>query len=567
MKITRLICAVALTAVASMSAFAQEEKDYGSVSAGFETNTYYYFNDEGTGAVAPENPFGSNNYLKVDYNLKGFSAGIQLDAYLPAIMGQLPTQSNLFPNKFDYDGQMLYRLDWYAAFKDKGWDIKVGSLFEQYGSGLLFRTYEDRSLGVNNALQGIKAGYTFGDFLTISGLYGRVRSYPEIFGKVKFDVAGDNRGNTWADYNNQLTLGYTNNLVAGVDLVFSLSNALGTDLFDLSLEGSYIDKYESATEDELAYGAKVHTGGYSARLGFGIAGFTLKGEYMSRELDKSMYTATSLADKSEAIQVELGYSGDGFGGLLTFRKLSNPGFKGIRGEMDQNAMYINLNYVPALTQQHTYALATMNPYAPQLDEIGGQLDLYYNFKRGTVVGGKKGMKVHANFSTFYGENPWNRMEMARLFQDLTVDVERWWGKSVKMILFYSWQTINPAALGHGMEDIESHTVVADVTYKVNRKHSLRFELQHLYTEQDQKNWLAALVEYNIAPRWSISIQDQWNYGGSGKHYFNGSVSFSYSKVRAALNFGRFKAGYLCSGGVCRMTPAYTGANLSLVVTL
>ncbi len=543
MKITKLICVVALAAVASMTAFAQDDR--GNVSAGFETNTYLYFNDEGTGAVAPENRIGSNNYLKVDYSYQGFSAGIQLDAFLPPIMGLLPTQ---------YDGQLLYRVDWYGAFKDKGWDIKIGSLFEQYGSGLLFRTYEDRNLGVNNALQGIRAGYTFGDYLTISALYGRVRSYPS-----RLDQFGS---------------GYTNNMVAGADLVFSLSNALGTDLFDLSLEASYIDKYEQVLDNNgnvdqglIDYGARVHTGGYSARVGFGIQGFTLKGEYVSRDLDKSFYTTTSNSDRSEAIQAEIGYAGNGFGGLLTFRKLSNPFFKGVRNESDANLMYVALNYVPSLTQQHTYALATMNPYAAQVDEIGGQLDLYYNFKRGTVLGGTKGMKIHGNFSTFYGENPWNRAETVRLFQDLTLDVERWWGKNVKMILFYSWQVINPAALGHGMEDFDSHTVVADVTYKINRKNSLRVELQHLYTEQDAKNWLAALVEYNFAPRWSFSIQDQWNYGMTGKHYFNGSVSYSYSKVRASLNFGRFKAGYLCSGGVCRMTPAYTGANLSLVVTL
>lgn len=154
-----------------------------------------------------------------------------------------------------------------------------------------------------------------------------------------------------------------------------------------------------------------------------------------------------------------------------------------------------------------------------------------------------------------------------LFRDLTVDIERWFGSNFKMILFYTWQTYNPEIVAKGTELWNSHTVVADLTYKFDRKNSLRLELQHLYTKEDHKNWAAALLEYSFAPRWSVSIQDMWNYGDTKTHYVNGSVSYSYSKVRAALNFGRFKEGYQCSGGVCRVIPAYTGVNLSLIVAL
>ncbi len=535
MKLTKLILVVGVLSLASISVFAQEDKDRGSLSAGFETNTYYYIDDEKNASQNPDNHLGSNNYLKLDYSYKAFTAGVQVDAFLPPALGLLP---------MNYNNNNSYRVDWYAGFQDKGWDIKFGSLFEQYGSGLLFRTYEDRALGVNNALRGIKVGYTFGDYLNVSAMYGLVR-----------DV-----------------MTYTNNSVAGADLSFSLSRVLKSDAFDLAIEGSYLDKYEDASDSEIEYGAKLHTTGYSARLNFGMAGVTFKGEYMRRDLDRAMgMEVYALADKSEAIQLELGYSGNGFGGLATFRKLTNPFLRGIRSDKE---VYTSLNYVPALTQQHTYALATLNPYTPQADEIGGQVDLFYNFKKNSVIGGRRGMKVHANFSTFYGNNPLFPVEgeVGRLFQDLTLDVERWFGKNFKMILYYTWQYVDAAIYNYNGESIESHTVVADLTYKFNRKQSLRMELQHLYSDDivhghSFKSWAAALLEFNVAPRWSFSVQDMWNYGETGMHYINGSVSYSYSRVRAALNFGRFRAGYLCSGGVCRMTPAYTGANLSLVVTL
>ena len=506
-----------------------DSDDRGNLSASFETNTTYYLNDEGTGAVAPEGRFGSNNYLKLDYSNGGFTAGVQLEGYLPAVTGY-------FNGSLSYENFMSY--DLYVGFASNGWDIRVGSLYEQFGSGLLFRTYEDRELGINNALQGIRVGYTFGDFLSVRGIYGRVRNVRE----------------------------YSDVMVSGADLSFSLSRLLNMRSMDIVLEGSVIDKYEARPSNADPTWSP-HSPGYSGRLMLGYGGFQLKGEYMDRRSDPAFYNNLN-AGRSKAVQVDFSYTGNGFGGLLTFRKLDNPFFQGLR---DENSMYTYINYVPALTQQHTYMLASLNPYSACSDEIGGQADLYYNFRRGTAVGGKKGMKVHANFSTYYSSDA--RTGSASdvdplLFRDLTVDVERWFGSDFKLILLYSWQTSNELAQMKGMDILESHALVADMTYKFNRKNSLRMELQHLFgDEKDHGNWAAALLEYNLAPRWSVAVQDMWNYGDTGLHYPSGSISYSYGKIRCAVNAGRFKEGYLCSGGVCRMTPAYTGVNLSLIATL
>ena len=526
MKYSTILACLMLVTTA---AFAQE-RDNGSFSAGLETNTTYYLDDSKTGASAPEGHMGSNNYLKMDYSWKGFYAGVQLEGYLPALSGYFP---------MNIRGENFLRYDAYAGYSGEGWDVRLGSLYEQFGSGLLFRTYEDRTLGINNALQGVRAGYTFGDFLTVKAIYGRVRDIKD----------------------------YTAAMVSGADLSFSVSRAASWDGLEWTVEGSVLDKYEHVETEGT--GAVPHNTGYSARMALGYGGFRLSGEYMSRKADPGIYNSLD-STRSQAIQIDLGYTGYGFGGLLTFRKLSNPYLQGSRSNGPSD-IWTYINYVPALTQQHTYALATLNPYTAQNDEIGGQADLYYNFRRGTVMGGKKGMKLHANFSTYYG-GIIDMMTGIRggdelLFRDLTVDIERWFGSNFKMILFYTWQTYNPEIVAKGTELWNSHTVVADLTYKFDRKNSLRLELQHLYTKEDHKNWAAALLEYSFAPRWSVSIQDMWNYGDTKTHYVNGSVSYSYSKVRAALNFGRFKEGYQCSGGVCRVIPAYTGVNLSLIVAL
>ena len=66
---------------------------------------------------------------------------------------------------------------------------------------------------------------------------------------------------------------------------------------------------------------------------------------------------------------------------------------------------------------------------------------------------------------------------------------------------------------------------------------------------------------NPAPRWSVSVSDMYNHGTTKVHYYTASVSYTRKNTRVQLSYGRNRAGYVCSGGVCRYTPAYTGANL------
>jgi hypothetical protein len=82
MKNYRSFVAVAAALVLSATVFAedkeQKERFAGHVTGSFETNTNVYLEDAKTLASVPDGHFGSNNYLKVDYYNKRFSAGAQV---------------------------------------------------------------------------------------------------------------------------------------------------------------------------------------------------------------------------------------------------------------------------------------------------------------------------------------------------------------------------------------------------------------------------------------------------------------------------------------------------------
>ncbi len=510
------------------SASAQKVLGNGQVSGSFESSSIYYTPDSKIYAddPRPEDRFGSNNYIKVDYANGRFSAGIQMNAFLPALIGYEDLA----------DGYKFYLASKYIQWRDKNFEILVGDIFDQYGSGLIFRSFEDRQLGLNNSLEGVRAAYNFGRYVTIKGMYGRPRFYTDY-------------SKTW---------------VRGADLSISIADIIKAPVINFTVEGSYVNRYQSVGGDNALtaemYGIVPNLNMASGRLNFGWNGLSVRGEYVHKSKD---YTSGEFATyKGWAALGEVGYNYKTFSAMATFRALSR-----MKTPMDmfaKNSIGNNINYLPALTRQYTYMLANLNPYEVRwIGEMGGQIDLCYSYRSKTDR--YRYWNFHANFSTFYSldKQPWTDNKRELFWRDINVDVERQWNKKWKSLILYSFQDNG----GH-----QSHIFVGDVTHKFNRKMSLRFELQYLLSGDDKSewdgihsegDWVAALVEFSLAPRWSFYVQDMYNIGMRKTHYYNGGFSYTYNRTRVQLSYGRNRAGYICSGGVCRWSPAYSGINLML----
>ena len=256
-----------------------------------------------------------------------------------------------------------------------------------------------------------------------------------------------------------------------------------------------------------------------------------------------------------AILAELGYTYKGLSLNAQFRKMdmmNASAYRNVDYPNDEKP-YNVMNYIPALTYQHTYSLFTMKPYGGYGEhEIGGQFDVFYNAKRGTALGGKRGLKMHAGFAMYkYFEFE------DKQYVEINADFEKQWCKWFKTNIAYSYQNLDTH---------KRNAFALDMLFKFNRKYSLRAEYQYMLAPHvDGKDWMAGTLEFNMAPSWSIFVSDIWNHGDTKNHYYSGGVAFTHSIVRAALSYGRNKAGYICSGGVCRYVPEYTGANLTVTV--
>ena len=110
--------------------------------------------------------------------------------------------------------------------------------------------------------------------------------------------------------------------------------------------------------------------------------------------------------------------------------------------------------------------------------------------------------------------------------------------------------------------IRTNILVADAKYRFNRKYTLRGEAQYLFTKQDQKDWAYGLLEFSWTPYIMVSVSDMWNCGDTGTHYYMFGVTGNYRNNRLMLSYGRTRAGFDCSGGLCRPVPAMHGFKIN-----
>ncbi|MDC8000786.1 DUF6029 family protein [Aequorivita todarodis] len=535
-------------------------QDNGYFFGGLESNSQWLMPDEEIGFDTPDDRFRSNNYMQFNYTLGKFTAGVQYEAYLPTVLlGYSDTWEN-------QNGIGTY----YLNFKNETLDITGGYFYEQFGNGLILRTWEDRQLGINNAMKGLRVKFTPTANIDLTGVYGQIRN--------GFDVS--------------------EGVMQGLDANADLSGLLNIDAVDLKLGASYVGRYQSnGANDSIP----ANINAYGGRLDFVANNFYGGIEAITKDPDvivtEEVVSSPQLFDGT-ALQVNLGYAQKGLGINSTFRRLENFSFYADRYEEGNVYNEQIVNYVPALTKQHDYLLSNIYVYNAQprllfsdsekkrAGEVGGQVDVYYSFPRESLFG-KFGTKLAGNFSYWAGlEATFNTEEQTydpkfigdgpRYFRDLNIEVKNRWSSKWSSVATFQDVIIDKGVTEGGplgeQGDIRAQIAVIEGTRKFEGGKALRMELQHLWIDKsrknvDRKNWAAGVLEYNFSSAFTLYAADAWNYEGEGEiHYYSFGGSYTKGPARFALNYGRQRGGLICVGGVCRFVPTNTGLTANLVVT-
>ena len=113
-------------------------------------------------------PTGAS-WLNLNYVQGDFEVGLRLDAFL---------NSNIHLPQTPYteEGIGLF----FIKKKIDKLQLTGGNFYEQFGSGVALRAYEDRSLGIDNSLFGISARYDISDRWTAKSLSRRTKKLVQI---------------------------------------------------------------------------------------------------------------------------------------------------------------------------------------------------------------------------------------------------------------------------------------------------------------------------------------------------------------------------------------------------
>ena len=568
----------------STSLLAQNPSD-GVIGGNFQIDVQSYKPDSLIGAQNVPEKVRSNAFLNLNYTKGDFSAGIRYESYLKEILGFSPNWGGKEGN-----AGIGYR---YARYRNDDIDVTIGNFYEQFGNGMILRTYEERGLGLDNALDGVRAKLNMIQGMQITGIFGKQRSFFSVGPGIVRGIDGEI-------------------LVEDFLKNFSEHLSIMPDGWRLRFGGGVVSKYEQDLDPTLNLPENVLA--FNTRMTLQGAGFALDAEYAHKVNDPKTTNGNSY-NPGRALYVNGSYSAPGLGINVSLKSLDNMDFRSSRRSQLTDLV---LNYLPAVTKQYTYRLLTLYPYATQpYGEIGVQADILYTFPKGSFLGGQYGTSINVNYSRVHSiDSSRNLSDSASIegnlyntkflsfgkrvfFDDFNVEVQKKWSKDFKtnfgfMKQYYLKELIE---LLPGTGAIRSTVITSEFIYSMTKTQTIRFELQHMSVDHryidnegneldreldangktvhpkldnNNGNWIYALAEYTVAPKWFISLFNEYNYGNEDPNrrlnYLSGNIIYVKDAMRLTLGYGRVRGGILCVGGVCRPVPASNGFSLSVSST-
>ena len=558
---TRKILLSLIILFSSIICFSQDNS--GEFHGDFDLNMQSYQEDSKIGAEAADEIILNNAYLNINYTRGKFAAGIRYESYLNALADYDP--------EFKGNG-IPYR---YATYSIDGLEITAGNYYEQLGSGLIFRSYEEKGLGIDNAMDGVRLKYRPFQGMNLKTFIGKSRTH----------------------------FTYADGIFRGVDGEININ-----DLFNCKtktkaiLGGSFISRYQE--RNNLIFKIPQNVSAYAGRLNLIHGRWNYYGEYAYKINDP----ANALSEKAmnyangNTFTQNIAFSKKGFGVVAEMHRTDNMTFKSDR---DKDGKAYLINYIPTLSKPHAKSLLALYPCATQADgEFGMQLDIFYTIKKGSLLGGKYGTKFNFNYSringlnggkSFLNDNTEHSPMLISVkkeelyFQDINLEINKKINKKIRANFVVANQTYNKDFLeGHVPGDygvLSSTILVADVSYKIKKRHSIRVELQTLKSNQlknyshhsgiykngmeepSEGDWSMGLIEYTISPQWFITIQDMYNWGNEKiekqLHYINIDAGFNKGANRFSIGYGKKREGVFCIGGVCKFVPSSNGFNINI----
>ncbi len=536
-----------------------QQNDKGVLSGNFQSILQAYDKDDKIGAnTEVYNKFKSSvdAWLQLNYALKGYNFSLRYDMF---------NNSPLLNPQTVYNKQGIGF--WQASKDIDNLNITVGYFYDQFGTGTIFRAFEDRLIGVDFAIQGLRVKYNYKN-LALKAFAGQQKG--NIFSGDRFAVAPEAIKGANAEYR--------------LKIKNHLSIDLGSSFVNRALDQSTMNKVVNNINAQpliTRFIPKYNTYSVNGYATIGYKDLKLFTEYVYKtseainnqdgnlliNRDGSVF-ATSLSYSKANLGAKKRFS---FGANAQYKRIENYSFRTSPFEILNNG---NISFLPSITKQNAYRLlARYNAVVQQLGEEAYQTDLVITPKRGTTF------SFNSSQVKSLAANGDGKGNAIKLFQEMYAEVSHKISNKKKIKLgiqniYYDQSRFEQKPRDSSYKNVKAITPFLEYIYKFTKHKSLRIEAQYLSTKQDLGSFANVIIEYNYSPHWSFSIGDMVNtepYRTSITsnipseiiHYYSGFTSYASGPTVVTLAYIKQVQGVNCTGGICRVEPAFSGARLTL----
>lgn len=521
------------------------------ITGSFQGNGNFFFaSDSALGTIGiPQydyQKFGAETWLNLNYSHNGLDAGVRFDMF---------NNSNLLNPNASYSAVGLGR--WYIRKQLDKFEVAGGYLYDQIGAGIIYRSYEERALMIDNALLGAQVGYRFNENWKVRVFTGRQKQQFDIYGTVlrggviegfikpdstkNFSLA-PGIGVVGRTYNKETVDEIANN-IAGylpVDKTGVQYNTYAGTVYNTLTAGDFTWYVEAAakTKDVINDPMALRTIIVGTNLD------TILGKLVNR----TGYT----------VYTSLSYSVGGLGVTLEGKRTKDFAFRqtpfslGIQGP---------INFLPPMAKQNTYRLTTrFSPATQELGEQALQLDLRY--------------KLNKKFSASLNVSEIQTLDGTELYREITPEITIREKRKWQLITGFQLLKYNIKVYQAKGDYVNAYTPYAEYLYKFSPRKSVRVEAQYLYTKEEFGSWVNGLVEVGMAPHWIIYASDMYKLKHKedvprekskydGTHFPSLGLVYTYKASRISLAYVKQVEGINCAGGICRLEPAFNGVKLTV----
>ncbi|MDH3651045.1 MAG: DUF6029 family protein [Saprospiraceae bacterium] len=504
----------------------------------------FFLEDEKIGATnTPQYDhqlFGAESWLDLNYRVKGFDVGVRFDLF---------QHSNLLNPTGSYTDQGIGR--WYITKSVGRFHFGAGYLFDQIGSGIIFRAYEERPLLIDNALYGVMLRFQIHENWQLKGLLGKQKnlfsSYNSSLKAIQlegFISLGSQGGISLVPGMGMVMRTWSDDQVN--QLINTLRNYTPTDSI-----GLYYNAYALTVFNTLSIGpASLYT----------EAAFKRSDVYFDPDGARSLYNGTSTLgrfrnDEGSVFYGSLSIGTKGLGITVEYKRTQDFDFRADPFALLNRGL---INYLPPMSRINSYRLkGRYTPSTQSLSEKALQMEIRYGLSKTWKL-----VQYFSDIRSLSGE---------LLYREFDNEITYRKSSSFQLVFGIQTQQYNQTIFEgkSGVPIVKTVVPYLEWFKRFRKSQSLKVEAQYMNSEQDFGSWIFGLVEFSIAPKWSFTLSDMYNIVAEKTddlHYPRVDIVLSQKANRYALSYVKQVEGVICAGGICRLEPAFSGFKLSLTST-